>query len=877
MSPTRPNLSVQARQVMLARALACHRAGALDEAEKLYRTALAAQPDDFDALHYLGVLERQRGRAEEALHLIGRALEVKPDSPEAHSNLGNALQSAGRPLEAVASYDRALALRPDYVVALNNRGNALQSAGRHAEAVASYERALAVNPGLADALNNRGTALAALDRLQEALESYDRALALKPDYADAHANRGAALEALKRPEEALESYDRALALQADHAIALNNRANALRALARHDEALASYDRALALRPEYADALHNRGNVLLALNRPEAALESYERALAAAPAHAGALHHKGDALQALDRHEQALACYDQALKLAPGDPEVLCSRGVALEALRRPGDALAAYEHALATRPDFVAALRNRGNALQSLGRNAEAIASYDRALQIQPDEAGALGERGAALQALGRHEEAAAAYVRLLAVDPDLPDAAGMLLHEKMYCCDWGGHEQDVARVVEAVRAGKRSATPFCFVTFSTSPPDQRLCAEQTARSRWPAAAHPLCEGASYAHDRIRVAYLSSDLREHAVGVLVAGLAERHDRTRFDTVAISLRADASSPVQARLRRAFGRFVDAHERSDRDVAALLRAMEIDIAVDLNGYTRDARPGIFALRPAPIQVNYLGYPGTMGSEYHDYIIADRIIIPDAHRAHYTEQVVWLPDTYQVNDDTRTMVEALASRGQAGLPQDGFVFCSFNNSFKITPQLFALWMRLLRRVPGSVLWLQHGSAAVERNLRREADAAGVAPDRLVFAPWAARLEDHLARYRLADLFLDTLPFNAHATASDALWAGVPVLTCLGTTFAGRVAASLLHAIGLPELVTDSLAQYEARAVELAEDAAALAALKRRLQDRRQTAALFDTGRFCRHLEAAYVSMWERQRQGAPAAGFAVAPIDP
>jgi predicted O-linked N-acetylglucosamine transferase (SPINDLY family) len=354
----------------------------------------------------------------------------------------------------------------------------------------------------------------------------------------------------------------------------------------------------------------------------------------------------------------------------------------------------------------------------------------------------------------------------------------------------------------------------------------------------------------------------------------LAGLFEMHDSARFETIAVSLGPDAPGKTRSRLEGAFERFIDVYSKSDREVAQLLRDLEIDIAVDLMGFTAGSRTRIFAFRAAPVQVSYLGYPGTMGAEYIDYILADRIVIPEPHHPYYTEKVVYLPDTYQVNDSKRVIADRTPARAAAGLPEEGFVFCSFNNNYKISPPLFDVWMRLLDKVTGSVLWLYESNAAAMRNLKKEAADRGIAPERLVFAP-KIKIEDYLARHRLADLALDTLPYNGHGTTSDALWAGLPVLTCLGTTFAGRVAASVLNAIGLPELITHSLEEYEALALELATNGKRLADIKSKLARNRGTYPLFDTDRFRRHIEAAYTTMWERHQRGEPPASFAVAPI--
>jgi predicted O-linked N-acetylglucosamine transferase (SPINDLY family) len=446
-----------------------------------------------------------------------------------------------------------------------------------------------------------------------------------------------------------------------------------------------------------------------------------------------------------------------------------------------------------------------------------------------------------------------------------------------MLVCDWANFDADRAELERAVGEGALVSLPLHLLACSSDPLIELACARSYFEDKLAAPFVPLWRGERYSHARIRVAYLSSDLRDHPVATLAAGLFERHDRSRFETIAISTGPAATSPMRTRLEAAFDRFIDARERDDAEIARLIRDLEVDIVVDLSGNTEGegARPAVLAHRPAPVQVNYLGYAGTMGKSHWDYILADRFVIPEASRHAYVEQVVELPDTFMVNDDRRQISEHVPSRADAGLPESGLVLCCFNSAHKITPEMFEIWMRLLCASQGSVLWLPSMHPAGIANLRREAQARGVAAERLVFAPKVARSEDHLARIRLADLFVDTLYYNAHATAVDALVAGVPVLTCSGATFASRVAGSLLGAAGLPELITTSLTDYESQALRLARDPALLSSLRQRLARDRATLALFDTARFTRHLEAAYVTMVDRSRRGEPPRGFAVAPI--
>ena len=629
---------------------------------------------------------------------------------------------------------------------------------------------------------------------------------------------GAALTAQKAGREAeAERLYRQILEQASPPEVLVNLGNLLSRQTRREEALALYDRALAARPDFLEGLFNRAGLLLELKRPEEALENYDRVVALRPELFVAWNNRGSALRALQRHEAALASFERAAALNPSHVNALTNRAMALWDLRRLPEALAAADRALTVPPAHAEALYTRANILRDLGRMAEALPDYEQALAIQPAHLNALN--GAAQAALA--------------------------------LCDWAKVEALTPRLKQNAAAGPALIQPYVLLGYDDDPALQRRCAENYVRRTVPPRA--ALAGKRHTHDRIRLAYLSADFHQHPTAQLLAELFERHDRTRFEVTAVSFGPDDGSPLRARLKKAFDHFEDVRGRSDADVAGWLAARETDIAVDLNGHTHGARTGIFAHRPAPVQVNYLVYPGTMGAPFIDYILADRIVLPLDQQAFCSEKIVHLPDCYQANDSTRALLPP-PSRAQAGLPAEGFVFCSLNNGWKITRPMFEIWMRLLAQVEGSLLWLLDGPHA--GNLRREAAARDIAPSRLIFAPKLPP-EQHLARHQLADLFLDTLPYNAHTSCSDALWAGLPVITCYGKAFPGRVAASLLKAIDLPELVTIRLSDYEARALELAKNPALLAATKQKLLRNRRATPLYDSERFRQAIEAAYEKM--------------------
>jgi predicted O-linked N-acetylglucosamine transferase (SPINDLY family) len=690
-----------------------------------------------------------------------------------------------------------------------------------------------VNPRAADAFYNRACLLQKLNRPTEALTCFDAALALKPDYVEALVNRASVLLGLNRLEDTLAGLDKVVRLRADIPQAWNNRGNVLALLDRGDDALASYDRALALAPGYADAWKNRARTLLQLQR----------------------------------QEEALTAFIKLTELAPNDPDIWIQRGNLMFTLGRYEESLPVYDKGLALKPRDADAWANRGFALLQLNRRGEAVTCFDRAVTINPGHAAARENRAHLNFVQERFEEAGADYEVLSRVENAGAWLKGYVAICRLHCCDWRGLEASREAIATDLRAGLFVVDPTGNALISSSVQDQLQSAAIWVREKFPAGRISLWRLERYRHEKIRVAYLSADFRAHATAFLMAGIFERHDKSRFETIAISFGADDMSPMRARLIAAFDRFIDVRDKNDVEVAYLLRELEVDVVVDLKGFTAEGRPGILALRPAPVQASYLGFPGTMGAPYVDYILADRFVLPEEHLPYYTERAVYLPDTYQCNDRARSVADRTPTRAECGLPESGFVFCCFNNNHKILPEIFDVWMRLLRDVDGSMLWLLQDNRSVAGNLRGEAEARGVKGSRLVFA---ARTDPpaHLARQRVADLFLDTLPYNAHTTASDALWVGLPLLTCLGTTFAGRVAASLLNAIGLPELVTSSLADYEALALKLARDPAALAAIREKLARNRDRFPLFDTERMTRSLEAAYEAMWARaQDDQAPA----------
>jgi predicted O-linked N-acetylglucosamine transferase (SPINDLY family) len=700
--------------------------------------------------------------------------------------------------------------------------------GDYREALVFLSKAAQLDSGDASIQYNLAKAYDDSGDKSNAIIHYTKALNLNNNFAEAWSNKGALLNKLKRYDEAIAHFDKALELRSDIAETWFNKANALNDLKRYDEAIAHFDKALSLQSDFIEALCNKGALL----------------------------------NDLKRFDEAIAHYDKALSLNPDFAEGWLNKANTLNELKRFDEALAHFDKALAINSNYVEPLLNKANTLFELKLYKEAIVHYDKALSLKPDFAEAWLNKGSVLKELKYYDEAIAHYDKALNLKPDIDWVTGYLLNVKSLQCSWGKLLNSLKNFCKQVMANEKVSQPFSLLALVDDPVLHKKSAEIYIESKFPfndalgpIPKHPKSQ-------KIRIAYFSADFRKHAVAYLIAELFELHDKTQFELIGFSFGPTTNDDLRQRLAKSFDQFIEVGNKSDAEVARLSRTLKIDIAVDLNGFTQDSRTGVFAHRAAPIQVNYLGYPGTMGADYMDYIIADQTLVPPELVPCYSEKVVCLPNSYQVNDRKRLVSERQFTRKELGLPEDGFVFCCFNNSYKILPSTFDVWMKILKSVDGSVLWLLQDNHWAVENLKNEALNRGVEANRLIFAE-RMQLPEHLARHRQADLFLDTLPYNAHTTASDALWVGLPVLTSMGKSFASRVSASLLNAVGLPELITRTQEEFEAIAIELATNPKKLAELKLKLANNRLTTPLFDTPLFTKNLEAAYLQMYERYQQ--------------
>jgi protein O-GlcNAc transferase len=807
----------------MQQALAAQRGGSIGDAKRLYALVLSIDPVNAAAYGNLAVIAAREGDLANAERLIRQELKLRPNHAASHNNLGTLLLQQGRPADAASAHRHAIRLNPNYAQAHLALGNALKAQHSFDEAIQSYRAAVAIKPDYAEAHNNIGVVLQMQGRLDEAASAYRKAAAM-PAYVEASFNLGVVLHQMRDLDAAEAAYRKVIAGEPSVAVAHNNLGTVLKDQGRLDAASAAFSQAIELNADYAEAIYNHATVLQQQGRLDEALAAYGRVLALRPDYLGAINNAGIVLQEVGRQRDAIDLYRRQVRPIPAHADLYNNMGTALLADGQPAEARAAFEQALACRQDFPEAAYNLGNALRELGHLGEAIAAWRGAVLLRPDYA----------------------------------DALSQLVYHRALACVWDNREAEQAKLLEMVRSGIR-VPPFYLFSTQASAAEQLRCAEQWIRPIKPPRAALFEHRERDESSRIRLGYLSGDFHQHATARLMAELFESHDRDRFEVCAYSYGTDDGSPMRARLHQAFDRFVDIAALSNRDAASRIHEDEVDILIDLKGYTHRARPAIAAYRPAPVQVSYLGFPATMGAEFIDYTLVDRFVVPESQQAFFTERLVHLPNCYQVNDRKREVAALRTERSGCGLPERGLVLCCFNNSYKLSPGMFDIWMRLLKAAPDSVLWLLGANELVEANLRGEAEKRAVDPSRLIFAP-VVPPPAHLERHRHADLFLDTVPCNAHTTASDALWCGLPVLTCSGDTFAGRVAGSLLSVIGVPELVTASLEDYERTALALIREPDRLRALRRKIERERDVNSLFDLPKLTGAIEAAYRRMWRR-----------------
>jgi len=800
-------------------------------AEHILEKVIQSEPNNSKANELLAYIFGNRGDEKQSFSLLQLACHQSDCSPEALYYFGLANLKRQFYREAIDLLKKSITKAGEYFEALHDLATAYGQLGEAENALLYFEKCLKLNTNSFELFFNTGRTLEDLNQNKEALVQYERALGLNPNFSQAWFNKGCLLIKLKRFDDALLSFEQVLRLQPENAEAWFTKGFVVYELKRYEEAITHYDRALVLNPNLAEAWSNKGLTLHELKRYEEAITHYDRALVLSPNLAEAWSNKGLTLHELKRYEEAIAHHDQALILKKDYPKAWLNKGLSLNQMKRHDEALFHFNTAIDLQPDYAEAWANKGTVFYELGDHLNAIKHIDQALHLKSDVLWLQGD----------------------------------LLHIKMRIANWHDFHTALDDLIIRIQSDQKVIQPFTLLSLTDSAALHQQCSVIYSRDRYPInlSLGPITKNPY--KDKIRIAYFSPDFKNHAVSYLTAEVFEKHDRNHYEVIGISLqKAPANDDLSQRLRIAFDQFIDAEHMADIEIARLVRSMEIDIAIDLSGHTQHARTGAFSYRLAPIQVNWLGYPGTLGADFIDYILADQTIIPPSHQVFYTEKVAYLPHTYMVDDSNRIPAKKKFTKSELGLPDEGFVFCCFNNDYKLNEQVITSWSNILRESPKAILWISENNPQFQMNLAAELNHRGINTDRIVFAKRLDSMADHLARYALADLFLDTFPYNAHTTAIDCLKAGTPLLTLLGESFAGRVAASLLNAIGLPELIVTSIAEYESLAIKLANDPEKLLAIRQKLAANRFSMPLFNTPLFTRHLESAYRQMYERYQTG-------------
>jgi protein O-GlcNAc transferase len=820
-------------------AVGFQKSGKLDDAEMLYNEILDIQPDHSDTLHLLGVVLFRKGQADKGIFNIRRAIELYPENMIYHFNLGGIYKRIGQMDAAMACYKNVIRIQPDYVSAYNEMGSALVEMGRLNAAISTYQQAVVIRPDFAPAWYNLGNALSQMSNYEEAISHYQKAVEIKIDFTEAWYNMGNALNNLKRSDEAIICFKKAVAIQPNHAEAWNNMGTGFKHLDDDEAAARCYLKAMEINPNYLKAYNNLGIV-------------YNR--------------RGSI-------KKALACYRKALDLQPNYAEALNNMAVALSGTGKKDEAVALYRKALEIRPDYAEAYNNLGTALADLGKTDDALAAYQKTLEIHPGDSGALNNIGNLFANLGHAGKAISHFRQAIASNPDHAEAFTNCFHQLQRTCAWAEIEADGKKMDKETRSilekGKKrvSETPFLNITRHADPELNFAVARSWSehiRERMSRGNLNFTFEESRNSKPITIGYLSGDFRDHPVGHLISGLLENHDRENFVINGYSTGSGDDSLYGKRIRRSCDKFTDLRLLSLKDAAQRIYDDRVDILVDLMGHTAGNRIELLALRPAPVQVNYLGYPGTTGADFIDYIITDRIVTPEEHEQYYSEKCVLMPNCFQVNDNSQPVAEKRWTASDFGIPADAFIFGSFNQAYKIEPVMFDYWMEIMRRVPGSVLWLPGFNEIARTNLQQEAEMRGITAKRLFFAQRLPDKSEYLARLKLCGLCLDTRIYNGHTTTTDALWAGVPVITMRGSHFASRVSSSILTAVGLEEMIVENPEAYIALAIHLATHSSALESIRKHLETAGKSSSLFNTSGFVGHLEMAYEKMWTIFRLG-------------
>ena len=831
--------------------------GLLDESIQSYKKCIEIEPEYSEAFNNLGNVYRELGQYDLAIKSFKAALSLNPNYIEAEYSLGLVFQNLGLS-EAIQYFENVLKTKPEFSEAHNNLGIMLRSIGELDKAYSCYEKAILINPKYSQAHNNLGNVLHDLGRYNEAIASYKTAISLNPDYPSLHINLGNTFKEIEQFEDALKSYENAISLNPDYSNSHNYLGTSLFELGFLDEAVKSYKKALSIDPENSDAFNNLGLAYKDLGRINESFESYKKALSIDPENSDVLNNLGVAYKDFGNFNDAIQSYEKAISINPNDIDALNNLGIIFSELGQLEDSINSYERAISINSNFSVAYNNLAIALMKLDRYEEAYQSNQKALLINPKTAEGYSIKGQIFTEMNQLDDALKSFEKAFEIDPNLEYNLGSILRTKMNLCNWNGLSKQLENLKERINNKDKVIVPFDLLCLIDDPELQGKTSIIYANDQFPRN-NILPKIDFYSkHEKIRIGYFSADFRVHPVATLTAELYEIHDRSKFDIHAFSFGPDTNDEMNLRIKKGVDYFHNVQKMSHLEIVTLARSLEIDIAIDLGGYTENSRTGVFAMSAAPIQICYIGVLSTMGIEYYDYLVVGKDMIPEKNQKFYSEKIVYLP-SYQVNVSKESLPEKHFTREDLGISKDSFVFCCFNNTYKITPTVFDSWARILANVEESVMMIYISNEIAKENLIKEIILRGIDPERLIFVEKLPRA-DYLARYRLADLFLDTNPYNAGTTASDALRMSLPVLTMEGDSFNSREAASIINSLNLSEMITASQEEYESLAIELAKNPNKYKIIKEKLSNNLNSAPLFDTSKFTKNFESALIEMHER-----------------
>ncbi len=841
---------------------AFHEIGVLDESVQSYLKSLMIEPDYAEAHNNLGNVYRQQKLLDKAVNSYMRAISINPNYVEAHYSIGLVFQDLGQTDSMISHIEKVLTIKPDFVEAHNHLGIALKSNGQLDDAIFSYKNALAIQPKNIEVHNNLGNAYKDKGLIDEAISSYKTALKINPNLPLLNINLGNALKELDQLDEATASYEKAIIIDSNNAEAYNYLGIVLNKLGRTDDAMASYEKAININPNNAEAYNNLGIVLNTIGRLDDAIASYEEALVINPNYTDSYNNLGIVLKKIGRLDDAISSYEKAVKINPNDADTYNNLGIAFADLGRLDDAIASYEKALIINPKYAETYNNLGIIFLKLNRLDDAQKYNEKAIKLKSNFAEAYAAKGRIYTELKQLNKALACLEKVKVINPSLAYNLGAILNVKMNLCHWDDLPKLLVELKKKINNNEEVIVPFDLLGLVDDPELQGKASIIYASEQFPKNLSLPSLGAYKNHKKIRIGYFSADFKLHPVATLTAELYETHDRNSFEIYAFSFGPNTNDEMNLRIKAGVDHFYDVREKSDKEVVCFARSLEIDIAIDLGGYTADSRTGIFAMSAAPIQASYIGVLATMGAKYYDYLVAGESMIPKENQKYYTEKIVYLP-SYQVNDSKESLPDLTYTRDDFKLPNNVFIYCCFNSTYKFNPGIFDSWARILKAVKKSVLFVAVDEEEIKLNLIKEISQRGIDFKRLIFGGRIPRPE-YLARFKVADLFLDTRPYNAGTTASDALRMGLPVITLEGQSFNSREAASVLNSLEMPELITTSEDEYESLAIELALNPSKLKAIKDRLTVNLSTAPLYNTSLFTKNLEIAYRQMFDRGQKG-------------